>query len=326
MHLKQLHYAVEIAKCQSFSKAAKKLFIAQPTLSASIAALEDELGLSIFCRTVQGITVTEEGQDFLEKAEKILSEVDQLMTNSDRNERPYKATLAAIPAACNALTISLLKNLSQTYPQITLNILEVRPQKILSYLINGFTDFGIGSYTTATQSQIFLEAQKNKFIIEPLCTDVLYAFLPRGHAKAFHSSITLKELSKERQAIFNDFLLIEDDNTDFSQEDEFSECYTFSDRSSIKQAIAAGLAYAILPHQMVLDDIYVTSGLIKAIPIADNNAQLTTYLAYRKNKYQSKQALIILDQIRELYQTVTERLKKLSIPSEHTLETTITRY
>ena len=48
MHLKQLQYTLEVAKCKSFSKAAKKLYVSQPSLSTSISSFEEELGLTLF--------------------------------------------------------------------------------------------------------------------------------------------------------------------------------------------------------------------------------------------------------------------------------------
>ena len=111
------------------------------------------------------------------------------------------------------------------------------------------------------------------------------------------------------------------------EEKNLSECYSFSDRSSIKQAVAAGLAYAVLPHQMVMDDIYATSGLIKALPINTDPMKIYSYVAYRKSNYMPKQEQVILEYIRTLAAEYKERLEKLSLPmTNNVTETTILRY
>lgn len=311
MRLKQLEYTLEVAKCKSYSKAAKKLFTSQPALSNAIAALEDELNITIFHRTPKGIFLTDDGENVITQIELILSNVDNLANYSQIHTLKHTVTLAAIPTACNSITIELMKQLSETNSNITINLLEMRPQKIISALNNGLADIAIGSYTADTEQQIKHDATKNNLHIEPLLEDELYVFLPRNHSKCRQSSITLEELKEDHQAVFNDFLLLDCNCNTIPDEEEIplSECYTFSDRSSIKQAVAAGLAYSILPFQMILDDIYYTSGLIKAVPIADNNAPITTYLAWHKSNYTPIHETIVLDNIRALYHDASIRLQ-----------------
>ena len=76
MNLLHLKYAAEVAKTKSISKAAENLFMGQPNLSRAIKELEDSLGITIFSRTTKGITITPDGEEFLQYAKKILSQVD----------------------------------------------------------------------------------------------------------------------------------------------------------------------------------------------------------------------------------------------------------
>lgn len=75
LHLK---YACETARVGSLNKAAANLFISQPSLSRAIKELEAELGTTIFDRTHKGMVLTPEGEMFLEYAERILSQIDDL--------------------------------------------------------------------------------------------------------------------------------------------------------------------------------------------------------------------------------------------------------
>ena len=78
MNLVHLKYAVEVAKTQSISKAAENLYMGQPNLSRAIKELEDSLGITIFSRTSKGISVTPDGEEFLQYAKRILAQVDQV--------------------------------------------------------------------------------------------------------------------------------------------------------------------------------------------------------------------------------------------------------
>ena len=78
MNIQYLKYAIEVEKNKSISKAAKNLYMGQPNLSRAIKELEDSLGIIIFERNSKGITVTPNGEEFLQYAKRILSQIDEL--------------------------------------------------------------------------------------------------------------------------------------------------------------------------------------------------------------------------------------------------------
>ena len=78
MNILHLKYAVEISKTKSISRAAQNLYMGQPNLSRAIKELEESLGITIFRRTSKGITVTPEGEEFLQYAKPIISQVDAI--------------------------------------------------------------------------------------------------------------------------------------------------------------------------------------------------------------------------------------------------------
>lgn len=86
MNILHMKYAVEVAKAGSLSKASETLLIAQPNISRSIKELEADLGITIFERTVKGMLLTREGEDFINYARDILKQIDDV-------ERLYKEKL-----------------------------------------------------------------------------------------------------------------------------------------------------------------------------------------------------------------------------------------
>ena len=74
MTLMQLKYVVEVAEAGTISKAAEKLYLAQPSLTSAIKELESEFGITIFSRTNKGVVLTSEGEEFLGYARQVISQ------------------------------------------------------------------------------------------------------------------------------------------------------------------------------------------------------------------------------------------------------------
>lgn len=115
MHLK---YAVEVAKTQSISKAAKNLYMNQPNLSRAIKELEEELGVSIFCRTSRGITVTPQGDEFLQYAANILRQVDEVEAIYKRGKTKKQCFSVSVPRCSyiSAAFVAFAQQLDQAKP------------------------------------------------------------------------------------------------------------------------------------------------------------------------------------------------------------------
>ena len=86
MNITHMKYAYEVAKVGSLSKAAEKLFVAVPNLSRSIKELEADLGITIFDRSVKGMRLTPDGEEFVQYARRILRQIGEM-------EQLYKGTL-----------------------------------------------------------------------------------------------------------------------------------------------------------------------------------------------------------------------------------------
>ena len=90
MKLQQLRYVVKVAECGSITEASRRLFVSQPSITASIRDLENEMGVHIFERTNKGVIVSEEGETFLGYARQVLDQADLL-------EGKYKGASEQVP-------------------------------------------------------------------------------------------------------------------------------------------------------------------------------------------------------------------------------------
>ena len=101
MNFQQCRYVQTIAETGSFSKAAKKLFLTQPNLSASIRDLEEELGVQLFERSNTGAKLTDDGHDFLKYAKRILGELDLLEGRYRNHSRNHSLLPVTTTISCH---------------------------------------------------------------------------------------------------------------------------------------------------------------------------------------------------------------------------------
>lgn len=96
LHLK---YAVEIANTKSISQAAENLYMGQPNLSRAIKELENNLGITIFERTTKGVTITAEGEEFLQHARRIIAQVEEMESYYQKGRQPRQKLSVCAPRA-----------------------------------------------------------------------------------------------------------------------------------------------------------------------------------------------------------------------------------
>lgn len=145
MDLYQLKTFVAVAKERSITRAAERVHLSQPAVSAQIKALEDALGLTLFDRTARGMTLTTEGERLLLKAEQILAAHQDLMDEATRikGKLTGKLRLGAGSNSNNEAIGRLLTVLSERSPEVEVVLKHGASVEILAGLRNGTLDAGL---------------------------------------------------------------------------------------------------------------------------------------------------------------------------------------
>jgi LysR family transcriptional regulator, hydrogen peroxide-inducible genes activator len=196
MELHQLRYFVEVAKLRSFTRAAEKCYVAQPSLSQQIIKLERELGQPLFERLGRTVRMTDAGRALYAHAVSILSSVDDIKDRVRAATDPHYGMVhvGAIPTIAPYLLPPLLRDFSKRFPQATVSLDEDLTDLILRGCLAGDLDVGIIASPVAND---LLHS-------EVLFTEELLLALPPKHSFLNKSAISWDDLVGEPFILMNE--------------------------------------------------------------------------------------------------------------------------
>ena len=145
METQHLKSFLKIADVGSISRAAESLGIAQPSLSQQLLRLEDELRFTLFRRTARGVTLTEAGRIFQERARNILRSTELAIEDiREMSAEPSGLVIMAVPYSISKLAgVALVEAFLQSAPQISFRLVEAATGQIRGYLEGSKIDIGI---------------------------------------------------------------------------------------------------------------------------------------------------------------------------------------
>ena len=143
--IKQLHYALAVARRLHFKKAADDCFVSPSTLSNAITELENQIGFQIFERTNKKVLVTKLGEELLDKAIKIQLQIEDINMLGESQKAPLSSpmTIGIIPTIGPYLLPLILPKLKAKYPNLKLNLIENQSSYLIKKLNNGELDMAI---------------------------------------------------------------------------------------------------------------------------------------------------------------------------------------
>jgi DNA-binding transcriptional LysR family regulator len=190
MNLRQLEYFVVIAEEGSFTRAAERLFVAQPSLSQQIGALEAELGGPLLERMPRGVRLTMAGQNFLPEARAATHHADRAR-RSVRMALGLQAgqlEIAALTSAAAGLLPSVLQRWQERHPTIEVSLSEFGHRRALEEAVRqGDGDMAIGSPPKSWQGPV-----------EPLGWEEFVIVLHDGDPLLRRRSVDLRDLAERR--------------------------------------------------------------------------------------------------------------------------------
>lgn len=206
MNLQTLRYVVTIEQTGSFSKASQYLYVSQSTLSRSVKELEEQLGITLFHRTNQGVRPTHEGQTFIARASLILQDVAQLEGQYFRNNETGKASLLLATQRCAAV-VRVFTDYYRRYcaDQEFLNLViqEETTDNIFQLVSSGTFGLGVLHYTSDREESIFQKCQEMQLEGVVFHRSPVVAQVNENHPLAERTSLTLEDLAPYPHVTYN---------------------------------------------------------------------------------------------------------------------------
>ena len=145
MTIQQLKYIIAIDRHRNFAKAAEELGVTQPTLSAMLLKLEEELDVRIFERSNKNVKPTAAGELIIRQAEKANQEIERIhkFVSEYKGETTGSLSLAIAPSISPYIVPQFVKHYTAQYPQVELSIADMKIENMLEAVANGQLDAGI---------------------------------------------------------------------------------------------------------------------------------------------------------------------------------------
>ena len=167
MNLQQLRYIIAVNRFRNFAKAADACNVTQPTLSAMIVKLEEELDIRIFDRSNKSVTPTDAGMKIIRQAENVLMEVDRIgeILSEDKGLIGGKLNLSVGPTVAPYILPKFIKHYRKLYPTVDLSIEELKVEFMLDALLRGEIDAGIAISDNMRQGVLEIPLYTEKFFV-----------------------------------------------------------------------------------------------------------------------------------------------------------------
>lgn len=195
MNILHMKYALEVAKQGSLSKASNTLLIAVPNISRSIKELENDLGITIFERTAQGMSLTPDGEEFIGYAKGILSQIEQVEQLYREGPEKKQRFSISVPRACyiSDAFSEFSKSLSKDPAEIFYK--ETNSQRTINNILNHDYRLGIIRYAE-NYDKYFKAMLEEKDLAYEVITEFSYCLImSRNNPLAAKDEITFDDLS-----------------------------------------------------------------------------------------------------------------------------------
>ncbi len=272
--LRQLEYFIAVAESESFRRAAEKLEVSQPTITAQIAQLEKQLEVQLFERSRSGALLSPAGRQLIVPARRVLEEVGGLVDHADAlaNRPGGTYRLGVTPTLGPYVLPHLLPDLHRAYPTLRLYVREQVPGLLEEGLAEGRYDLVLST----------LPLDARDFAVETLFRETVKLVIANDHPLARREHVYAKDLLNA------DILTIEESHRLFRQVDQLCKRlgahlqrdYQGTSLDALRHMVTMGMGHAFLPDLYVRSEIH-DSNQLRVTEIEDEPVYRMHALAWR---------------------------------------------
>lgn len=296
MEFRQLESFCAVVHYQSFTKAAEKLYISQPTISTHIRMLEQEFNSRLIIRTTKNIEITPHGKELFACAQKIFTLKNDLIQKwSEENKKIIRIDASTIPA--DYILPEVLPLFCQKYPDIQLHIHQNDSGNILQSILNG--KFTIG--------MVGMKSFEKELDFVPFFHDEIVMITPKQEnflhfsQKAFNQDDLISLLKKETIILREQGSGSKKRLKSYFEQINLSEkslniIARLNDQESIKKLVASGLGISFISTKAITD-----ADNLLTIKLPENNLTRSLYFAYHKDYILKEHILSFIKFVQNFY-------------------------
>ena len=295
MDFKQLRSFVAVADCGSFTLAAARLYSSQPTVSAHIRQLEDELRETLFLRTTKSLSITPRGRELYDYAVHVLDLKDQLLATWTQDEKTVRLGASTIPSSY--ILPELLPRYRALHPDAVFSIHQSDSAGILAGLRAGLFSLGFTGAEEPAADLSFLPFFRDRMVLIAPNNDRYRALLDRNtpvRELLRQEPLLLREAGSGSQKCADAFFEAEG-----LRAESLHVTARLNDQQSIKNLVAAGLGISIISGKAAQEDC--RTGKLLAFPLAGKSAGRSLYLVWRKAEALRAPVLSFIEFVRDFY-------------------------
>ncbi|MCW2993087.1 MAG: transcriptional regulator, LysR family [Conexibacter sp.] len=291
MEIRQLRYLVALAEEQHFTRAAARANVAQPALSRQIRSLELELGVPLVDRTSRRVALTEAGTRLVERARRILGEVEAARADAQNLRQLLRGRVSfGVSTTPGPVDVAeLVAVFHRLHPGIELDVRDALSVDLARRLRADTLDLAL---LTAVG-----EAERRQLELLLVDEERLVLCVGAEHPLAARKRISIRDLRDERFAVFNPGATIRTlvERAAAGAGFEPQVAFEFSDTARMRAIVAQGLAVAILPSSQAGTD---GSGTV-TVRLAERTLVHQVFLGRRRDRELSPAARAFLESSRE---------------------------
>lgn len=290
MDYDQLASFLEVAKLQSFSRAAEKLFRTQPAISAQVRLIEQECGEKLFDRSGKKVLLTPAGEILSRYAQKMMGlHKEVLEAIAELNQTPRgKLYIGANEATCLYVLPKTFAKFKQLYPLVQISIYRNFSHKIVQKVQENAVDLGI----------VTLPQTANNMEVIPVFRDEVQVVVPKNHVLAKSRSVTVEEVAHHPLILpKTGHTRVAIDRLLRAYRDHIQISMELASVETIKKFVGAGLGISLISRTYAQAE--VAAGVLKLIPLDGQKIHRELGLIYRRDRYLSLPAKVFIEVVRE---------------------------
>ena len=291
MNLQQLEYVLAVDELRHFAKAAEYCNVTQPTLSAMIQKLEEELNVKIFDRTLQPVQPTPVGKKIIEQARSTLQQASLIKELVREEEHSVSGTfrIAVLPTIAPYLLPRFFPELMEAYPQLDIRMMEMKTKNCLVALQAGGLEAAI----------IAGEAEGKEFHSIPLYYESFYGYVSPKEPIYKKELIRSSEISGEKLWLLDEGHCFRDQLMRFFQLESARSCqiaYKLGSMETFMRMVESGKGMTFIPGLALLQLSEEQKKLVRpfAIPRPTRQIHLITRTDFIRHSILS----ILIEKIR----------------------------